>query len=235
MEARSGLLQQPLVNRDAALLKLLNPAPQMQLVGPADAGRAAVENYVRERYQTFYQATVSNFCPWLVSLQCLGENSGAAGLRPAASTPLYLEQYLDVPVEQAMSAVTNTFIIRSAVVEVCNLVAQRSGASHLLFLLFTALLHEAGYEWIVFTATKALRNNLAKVGFPIHLIQEASPALLDPAVVQAWGNYYKTEPVVVAGRLDDAMKIILGRALFRRVLRVYRADIKAMAEPLARA
>lgn len=233
MGASAVSLQQPIVNRDALLLKLLNPAPQVHLVGPADANRAEVEDYIRERYQTSYQASVTNFCPWLVSMQCQGENSGAAGLRPALGAQLYLEQYLEVPVEQAISAVVGTRIKRSAIVEVCNLVAQRRGASHLLFLLFTAALHQAGYEWIVFTATKALRNNLEKVGFPVHVIQEASPARLDPAVVQDWGNYYKTEPVIVAGRLEDAMKIILGRTLFRRVLRLYRAEINAMAEQLA--
>ena len=233
MAASSVSVQQPGINRDALLLKLLNPAPRVQLVGQASVNRPEVENYIRERYQASYQARVSNFCPWLVTMQCLGEHSGAAGLRPAAGTRLYLEQYLNVPVEQAMGAVLGTSVRRSAIVEVCNLVAQRKGTSHLLFLLFTAALHQAGYEWIVFTATKALRNNLEKVGFPVHTIQVASPASLDLAVVQDWGNYYKTEPVVVAGRLEDAMQIIQGRTLLRRVLRLYRADIHAMAEQLA--
>ena len=233
MGASSVSLQQPNSNRDTLLLKLLNPSPQVQLIGPADPGRNSIENYIGERYQAFYQAKVSNFCPWLVSMQCLGKHTGAAGLRPASASALYLEQYLEVPIERAMSVALGTEISRSSIIEVCNLVAERKGASHLLFLLFTAALHQAGYEWIVFTATKALRNNLDKVGFPVHAIQVASPASLDPALVQDWGNYYRTEPVVVAGRLEDAMKIILGRTLFRRLLRLYRADINAMVARLA--
>jgi hypothetical protein len=233
MGASSVSLQSPGIDRDALLLKLLSPAPHVQLVGPADPGRISVENYIRQRYQISYQAHVNNFCPWLIDMQCLGEHSGAAGLRQAAASALYLEQYLEEPVEQAMSTVLGTGIGRSCIVEVCNLVAQRKGASHLLFLLFTATLYQAGYEWIVFTATKALRNNLEKVGFPVHQIQAANPARLDPGLLQDWGNYYKTEPMVVAGRLEDAMKIILDRTLFRRVLRLYRADIGAMVAQLA--
>ncbi|MES2627228.1 MAG: thermostable hemolysin [Pseudomonadota bacterium] len=232
MGAGSGALPQTNVNRDALLLKLLNPAPQFQLLGPAAVGRDEIENYIKERYLASYQARVTNFCPLLISMQCLGEHSGAAGLRPAGNARLYLEQYLDVPVEQAMSAVLGTEIKRPAIVEVCNLVAQRKGASHLLFLLFTTVLYQAGYEWIVFTATKALRNNLEKVGFPVHVIAEASPANLTPAAMRDWGDYYKTEPVVVAGRLEDAMKIILGRTLLRKVMRLYRADIDAMVAQL---
>jgi hypothetical protein len=217
---------------DSLLSRLLNPAPRVELVDQRHPQRDRVEGHVTERYQAAFGATVDQFSPFLLTLECLGNISGVAGMRPAQQTPLFLEQYLNAPIEAAISELAGTTIARDAIVEVGNLVAARRGSSHLLFLLFTSALYQAGYEWITFTATRALRNNLENVGFPLHAIAAVDSSMLDAATLQKWGSYYDTAPLVMAGKLEAAMQLIQSRPLLRRVLRHYRPRINELAQTL---
>lgn len=209
--------------------RFLNPLPEFQLLPPRDDGRAEVKQFIRDRYNSAYGAEVTHFLPWLLTMQCLGHLSGSAGLQPADNAPLFLEQYLDVPVEQALGARLGEPVVRQSMVEVGNLVAARKGASHLLFLMFTAVLHTAGYQWIVFTATHALRNNLEKLGFPLVELKQVDSSTLSEEVRAEWGSYYSTEPVVMAGNLQHAADLISSKGLYRRIARVYREEIRALA------
>jgi hypothetical protein len=222
------------LQRDSLLRRTLSPAPRFALLDEADEQRAEAEAYVSERYQGSYQAALTQFLPWLLSMRCLGSLSGVAGLGPATDQPLFLERYLQAGVEQLISQQTGTDVARGHIVEIGNLAADQRGASHLLFVLFTAILHRAGYHWITFTATRALRNNLDKLGFPLVELGSASIEHLDPAQRAAWGRYYDTDPRVMAGSLDEAWRIMQERPLLRRVLRLYRYDINFLAELLKR-
>lgn len=213
----------------AVVQRFLNPLPEFELLSPRAAGRDAIKAFVRDRYRAAYGAEVTHFLPWLLSMQCLGHQSGVAGLHPAGSEPLFLEQYLRSPVEELLGSRSGAPVERRSLVEVGNLVAARKGASHLLFLMFTAVLHAAGYQWIVFTATHALRNNLEKLGFPLIELQQVDTTAVAPEVRREWGSYYATEPVVMAGRLQDAAELIHKKALYRRIARVYRDTILQLA------
>jgi hypothetical protein len=220
------------VNRDTLLRRFLTPTPVFELAGPRDDGRAEAEALVAEKFQSAWQARVTHFLPWLMSMHCLGHCSAVAGIRPAAGSALYLEQYLDQPVEQLLSAVLGTQVQRRELAEIGNLAASQRGASHLLFLVMTVALHRAGFKWMVFTATQGLRNNLDKLGFPLHTLTAADPARLPPAEQAEWGKYYDSEPLVMAGSLEQALQLIGERPLLRRVLRLYRYQINLLAETL---
>jgi hypothetical protein len=220
------------VNRDTLLRRMLTPAPVFELAGPDDSQRPQVEAMVAEKFQSAWQARITHFLPWLMSMHCLGHCSAVAGLRPAARSGLFLEQYLDQPVEQLLGSVIGKHIPRSELVEIGNLAASQRGASHLLFLVMTAALHKAGYKWITFTATRALRNNLDKLGFPLHKLADASPQNLDEAALAEWGRYYNSAPQVMAGSLDVAMQLINERPLMRRVLRLYRYQINLLVDAM---
>lgn len=209
--------------------RFLNPLPEFRLLSPRDDGRTDVKQFIRDRYNAAYGAEVTHFLPWLLTMQCLGHLSGSAGLQPAGSSPLFLEQYLEMPVEQALATKLGEPVARHSMVEVGNLVAARKGASHLLFLMFTAVLHAAGYQWIVFTATHALRNNLEKLGFPLVELKQVDSSTLPGEVRSEWGSYYATEPVVMAGNLQHAADLISSKGLYRRIARVYRENIRLLA------
>ncbi|MEY4642904.1 MAG: hypothetical protein RLZZ227_2898 [Pseudomonadota bacterium] len=235
MSTNAGLYTDPSADRDTLLRRMLTPAPLFELIGPHDRQRAAVEAIVAEKFQAAWQANVTHFLPWLLSMQCLGHCSAVAGLRPAAGAPLFLEQYLEQPVNIVLSQRVGQLVPRGAIVEVGNLAASQRGASHVLFLVMTAVLHDAGFKWITFTATRALRNNLDKFGYPLLKLADARPAQLDAAELGAWGSYYASEPMVMAGSLDVALDLIHERPLMRHVLNLYRRQIEALADRLRRA
>jgi hypothetical protein len=218
--------------RDSLLRRMLTPKPWFTLRSQGDPGRAELETFVAERFQSAWKARVTQFFPFLLGMHCLGSCTAVAGIRPAAGSALFLERYLDTSAEAAISALIGKALPRGELAEIGNLVAGQRGASHLLFLVFTAALHRAGYRWIIFTATRALRNNLDKLGYPLLKVAEASVACIDPGARSDWGNYYDSEPCVMAGSLDDAMRLIAERPLLRRVLRLYRATINELAAGL---
>lgn len=219
--------------RDSLLRRVLTPKPVFTLTRPEDSERPELETYVVERFQSAWQARVTQFMPFLLGMHCLGACTAVAGIRPAADSALFLERYLDTRAETALAELTQRPVGRAEIVEIGNLVSGQRGASHVLFLVFTAALHRAGYRWIVFTATHALRNNLQKLGFPMLKLADASIERIDPAARAEWGNYYDSEPWVMAGSLDEAMRLVAERPLLRRVLRLYRATINELAAGLA--
>lgn len=220
--------------RDSLLRRKLSPGPRFELLDARDALRGEAEQYVAQRYQAAYHAELSHFLPLLMTMRCLGALSGVAGMGPATVQPLFLERYLDAPVEQVLAAHSGQAVARAGLVEIGNLAADQRGASHLLFVLFSAVLHRAGYRWMVFTATRALRNNLNKLGFPLLTLGSASLDQIPADERASWGSYYDTDPLVVAGSLDEAVRIIHERPLLRRVLRMYRHEITWLAENLKR-
>jgi len=218
--------------RDSLLRRVLTPKPSFVLNRENDTVRAGVEAFVAERFQSAWQARVTQFFPLLLSMHCLGCCTAVAGIRPAAGNALFLERYLDTNAEVALGACIGEAVPRAQLAEIGNLVAGQRGASHLLFLVFTAALHRGGYRWIVFTATRALRKNLDGLGYPMRTLAPASADRLDPSARMEWGTYYDSGPLVMAGSLDDAMRLIAARPLLRRVLRLYRATIAELAAGL---
>tara|TARA_R110000824_G_scaffold52692_4_gene146167 strand:- start:102806 stop:103528 length:723 start_codon:yes stop_codon:yes gene_type:complete len=207
---------------------LLSPAPEFKLSLADDENRYETEDFIQKKFHKIYAAYIDEFYPVILCMRCFGSLSATAGMRVARSTPLFLEQYLDQNIEVELSQLIGSEISRNSIVEIGNLVASQRGASHILFLLFTTILHRAGYQWITFTTTRALQNNLRKLGFELHYLCEADPSKLEPKSGSDWGTYYNTQPQVVAGNLDNAMQIIQSRPLFRRILRLYRSRINAL-------
>ena len=74
------------------------------------------------------------------------------------------------------------------------------GGSLDIILDLAARLDRLGYEWVVFTATRELIGMFARLGLPLLVLNKADPARLG-ADAAAWGRYYDTGPIVVAGRI----------------------------------
>jgi len=86
------------------------------------------------------------------------------GLRETGSEPLFLEQYLDRPVEQALSAAAAYPIYRDSLVEVGNFAAGATGGGRWLITALTAYLYAAGHSWTVFTCGPELQNAFRRPG-----------------------------------------------------------------------
>jgi hypothetical protein len=211
------------------LARLLNPAPVFSAHGPDAADRAAVERYIADRFAAAHGARLRDFMPVLLTMGCAGRISAAAGIRAAASQRLFLEQYLSAPVEAAIAVADGTPADRARIVEIGNLVATQGGASYLLFLVLAAILGQAGFEWVTFTATPQVRKALDALGLRVEVLCAADPARLTQSSAAEWGRYYASGPVVVAGKVADAMPVLHRRSLYAGVLSLYRATIAELA------
>jgi hypothetical protein len=184
-------------------LRLSPPAPTDGLavrLYRAEPARAAVEAYITRRFARCHGARVASFLPHLLSVEQAGGCVGALGLGAAGGVPLFLEQYLDAPVEAAVASAMRQPVERAQVVEIGNLATSSRRAGQVLITLLIEALRGAGFRWLVFTATRQVRALVQDLGFALDTLAAAEPARLGGASA-AWGRYYETEPWVMAGDL----------------------------------
>lgn len=168
--------------------------------------RRAFEDFIAARFARAYGARLTHFLPHLLGVQDgLGRWQAAAGYAAAGAQPLFLEQYLDQPVEQALTAAIGAPIARGSVVEVGNLAANSAGMARALIPQLARHLHRMGYRWVAFTATRALRNSFHRLGLKPVPIAAADPARLADGGAH-WGSYYDQDPVVVAGKISLGLR-----------------------------
>lgn len=161
--------------------------------------RAAVERFIARSFLKTYGAQVSHFCDVLVGCRDNdGEWIAALGYSPAREGPVYLEHYLDAPLESEIAARTGTPVSRHHIVEVGNMAALHAGAARELIVALTRHLYQRGFIWVAFTATRGLLNSFARLRLQPQVLCPADPARL-PGAGRNWGSYYDTRPVVVFG------------------------------------
>ena len=95
----------------------------------------------------------------------------------AAESPLFLERYLDAPVE-SMLATHEPTLMRSQVVEVGHLASGKAGRGIFLMSLLGAHLAAQSYRWVVGTATSEVRQMFDRVGVEPIVLGMANPKLL---------------------------------------------------------
>lgn len=166
--------------------------------------RDEAESFIHDIFARRYGASVSSFAPRLLVLEQADRIVAAAGWRGADSGPLFLEHYLDRPIEVVMGQIIGRPVMRERIAEVGNLAADKPGSSLLIFSDLARRLDQSGHDWVVFTATRELLGMFARLGMPLLVLGLADPARLGPEAM-AWGSYYESRPIVVAGRLRQGM------------------------------
>ena len=182
-----------------------------------DPRRAKVEAFVGGIYARRYGAKVRHFAPLLVGLRQNGELLAAAGYRSAADEVLFLERYLDAPVESLIGHHSRVAVRRNGIVEVGHLTAARGGEGRRLLQLLALHLSGQGFEWVVGTVTRELRAMLVRIGAaPLDLGHARAAMLGDEAI--DWGSYYAHEPRVLAVHLEGALRrVASGRSRMSEV------------------
>ncbi len=173
-----------------------------------DEVRAEVERFIHGVYRERYGACVQHYAPVLVSLRDeRGDIIAAAGYRNANTAPLFLERYLAQPVEALLNRDAAQQLPRSRIVEVGHLSASQAGAGKRLIHLMGPHLAGLGLDWVVSTLTQELQHLFVRLGITPLALGVADPALLGSAAAD-WGSYYDHRPVVVAGRIDLALRML---------------------------
>jgi hypothetical protein len=205
-----------LQQRAAYELRTLGASLHLQPVRAGEAGRDDLEDYVRTRFAAKHGAAVRTFMPTLISFRDRkGELRGVAGIRGAEESRLYLEQYLDRPIEERLTASLQSLAVdrggapavrRDEIVEVGNLAGASCRAAVRMVAQLPVFLMHHRYSWIVFTATGALRQILEGFGAPLIELGRADPSSVATSA-DSWGRYYETDPRVFAGYLPDADRL----------------------------
>jgi len=116
--------------------------------------RPRAEALIRDVYKARYAADIRSWMPFLAARRDHQGMQAAAGFRPATER-LYLEHYLDRPVDEAIASHIGRIPRRGSIVEVGHLASHRGGAGALLLLDPADHLHRNGFDWLVNTATAA--------------------------------------------------------------------------------
>lgn len=174
----------------------------------AAADRSTVELFIARRYEQRFAARLRAFMPRLFSLRDR-DNAicGAFGLR-AARQPLFVERYLDEPIERAIASRTGLDAARESIVEVGHLCGAFPGAMRTMIALLAPRLCEEGFAWVAFAGTTGLCNAFRRVGMlPIQVRAAASDRLSEPER-RDWGRYYDHSPRVLIGRIEDGIRAL---------------------------
>lgn len=168
---------------------------------PGEAEENAVSAFIRQRYARHYRASLTRCMPWLLGLyDARGELKAACGVQPAAAGALYLERYLDVPVEALLSSRLPQAASREAIIEIGNFTADDGASARIMYAALCLLLNQCRFAWIVFTGTTKIRNTFFRLNLRPIALMPADPARLGDEAL-TWGDYYQHDPRIMAGEL----------------------------------
>jgi hypothetical protein len=173
-----------------------------RLVGARE--RPHIKRFIASAFGAAYGARLQSYMPQLAALHRGDLLLAACGLRPAFDERLFLENYLDGPIERALAEVAGRRVERGELVEVGNLAIARAGAARALITHLTEHLVARGVSYVVCTIVPALSNNFARLGIPLHRLADARVDRLPPPLRANWGTYYEHKPVVTAIGVADA-------------------------------
>ncbi|GAB3092551.1 hypothetical protein G8770_05455 [Aestuariicella hydrocarbonica] len=221
--------------------KVNAPSRSFALQGPCDPHRVITEQYIARQYHRVYEANIQAFLPLLLTMSAPRSEAeaapeasdhqllAAAGLRPASAPRLFLESYLELPVEQAIAQAARIPVSRNSVIEIGNLVSTQRGGSLQLFLVMAAALQQAGFSWLVFTATPQVEKLVKRL--------HAQPMFLAPAdackvagSAGEWGRYYQHCPRVMVVDLNHSMTLARQNLMIDKVFSEHQLAIRALGQ-----
>lgn len=169
------------------------------LSGPHAHDRQELEQFIHDRFRIAHGANIKHYLP---QLMCLRDGEGkllaVCGLRHADEERLFLENYLDAPIEQVLYGCTGEQVSRRDIVEVGNLAVANPAHVRSLLASVSVYLHGTHTQWAVFTGLASLRNSLEKLNIRSLELGEARLARLPVDEQADWGTYYAENPLVMA-------------------------------------
>ena len=193
------------IDEDTRLYEMDGGSFHLRLVEPEGRRRLETQEFIAQAYHRVFRANLQSFYPSLIALH--GESPllcGAAGARYADGQELFLEQYLQSPVERLIENGARAPVQRSSVVEIGSFSVRRPALTYPFISMIGGWLQTYGVEWLVFSLTGTLR----------HLFTRAGVELLDLGPAQSsrlaqsdndWGSYYQHDPRVMAARLTSGL------------------------------
>jgi len=180
------------------------------LYGNDCPNKKALESFIGSTFSEHYDAQLLHFYPYLFgAYDELNKPYAAVGYRIANEQRLFLEQYLNKPIEHYLSNLddekSHIPLDRKYIVEIGNLAATKHGACRNLFQLLTEYFCRSDYKWVVFTGTRTVCVVLKRMGLKAFPIAPASINDIETSKQKSWGNYYDQEPMVMAMPINQIL------------------------------
>ena len=193
---------------DSSIKNCRNSSELLVTQHPLDSeGRKELETFIQSVFFDTHKALLNAYLPELFSAKNKDKKIVAAiGLRTFESSPIFLEKYLENPVDVSVSELAEKLVSRKKIVEVGNLASTCAGSSRLLIAFLINYLANNDLEWAVCTGTNAVRAVLKRMGVEFQLIKKADPEALGEDQYH-WGSYYQHNPFVLAVNVPQALKI----------------------------
>lgn len=164
--------------------------------------RAVLEARIRSGFGMHFDACIEGFMPRFAHYRHSSGATGVIGVRRASDGPLFLESYLNAPVESVVEGTTGEPVARDRIAEVGQFVVDDRDIVTSFFRDLVPFLTENGFDWVCFTGTDRIRALLARIGFRGLPLARADESRV-PGCGDRWGRYYDFDPVVILGKLDD--------------------------------
>lgn len=174
---------------------------ELNILREGDAWYAEACSFVRKHYLKRLGCELSGFYPIILARVFQGRITAACGIRPAERESLFLEQYLDHPINALLSE------DRSRIVELGGFSADSRIEAFLLMKDIAPWLHAQGFLTVVCTANRPIRGCLRRLGIPFKQLAMANSSKLIDAS-EDWGSYYETAPLVLAGDIAEGVNSI---------------------------
>ncbi|MGC6328643.1 thermostable hemolysin [Rhizorhabdus sp. FW153] len=165
-----------------------------------------LKDFVADRFDRVHSATPClDYPAWIQIRDQSRRPSATLGLRDASKGPLFLEAYLDQPIEVLVAAALDMDIDRTEIVEIGCLAATPSRSLIELWCETAETLRET-HRVAVATLTRPLRSMFARVGIPLVELHVADPGRL--ANADSWGRYYQLDPVICCGEIAQGAALL---------------------------
>ena len=188
-----------------------NRRPELTLeAARSDADRARIKDFICRQFAFHFGADATIEPPVLIGTwNAQGQLVGALGLRTSANG-FFSQKYLPQPWLQAMQHSLVRDIKATEVVEVVHLAVTSPAIITPMLEALADHLSDAGFRYLVCTATRCLQRFFRKRGWSITTLAKAEPTALG-ADAAAWGAYYAQEPAVVIGDIAEARTLAHAR------------------------
>jgi len=166
----------------------------------------AIRSLIQSRYTAVHDAFPAADYPAYLSIGTPDAPHAVLGFRVAGAEALFLERYLDRPVEALLCDRLGRPVPRSRIVEIGDHASQRSSATVALWReAAAALAGQADVAVAVLTAP--LRAMFARLALPLLVLAPAPIESVGDAAA-AWGRYYDSDPMVCAGDVTDCRRAL---------------------------
>jgi hypothetical protein len=173
----------------------------LYLVSPHSQASTQLRAFIGERFERAFAARPKIQAPQFLMLT--GANHAllaAVGVRSAQHQGLFLEQYLDKPIERYCSPGT----ARRQLVELVHLAGISPWIAHRFFPMVGQWLGATGSEWVCFTATRPVRMLFRQLGLSATNLGQADPERLSDQQAD-WGRYYHYRPEVLLAHVPTGL------------------------------